>query len=101
MAKTTNSLAQLIDSVMTRLNFKPFNPKWSHFWNRSNELRHFKLKLGLALSVVGKIFSSLFDAFSVSIGRGESHRRDYSPLISKICWLGIKKKKQGGVHKEV
>jgi len=48
MAKTTNSLAQLIDSVMTRLNFKPFNPKWSHFWNRSNELRHFKLKLGLA-----------------------------------------------------
>jgi hypothetical protein len=65
MAKTRNSLAQLFDSVMTRLNCKPFNPKWSHFWNRSNELRHFKLKPGLALSVDGKIFSSLFGALSL------------------------------------
>jgi hypothetical protein len=102
MAKTRNSLAQLIDSVMTRLNFKPFNLEWSHFWNRSNELSHFKLKLcDVECRWENLLFPIWRRIVSVSIGRGEGRQHDYSPLISKICWLGTKKKQQGGVHKEV
>lgn len=69
MAKTRNSLAQLIDSVKTRSDFKRFGPGFSHFWNRSTESIHSESRLGT---------SSLLCSASLSLIRSDESNQSES-----------------------
>ena len=73
MAKTRNSLAQLIDSVKTRSDFKRFSPGFSHLLNRFTELTHSDSRPGNVCGGVGLLIgkSSLLCSSSLSLIRSD------------------------------
>jgi outer membrane protein insertion porin family len=91
MAKTRNSLAQLIDSVKTRSDFKRFGPEFSHFWNRFPESRKSSLLCSASLSLNRSDESTQAESFGTQKSGSrsrygkEEEQRLLVPKSSLLC----------------
>ncbi|KAK4608360.1 hypothetical protein RGQ29_001964 [Quercus rubra] len=85
IAKTRNSLAQLVDSVKTRSDFKQFN--FSRFWNRLAESTHsaFPSRDRRSASSIGR--SSLLCSASLSLTRSAESAQSEDKKNERLLFI--------------